>query len=106
MLIVSDSAGRAQQVIAKEDKAIRDARSNQFIASRPIHDLSRRLRRRPSGISARKQTPAEERAFQRAITVHAAAAKTGGFAGGVEAPDDLAIAPKHARVQIGLETAQ
>src|SRR3954452_21489748 len=56
--------------------------------------LSRhRLRRRASRIPARKQAAAEKRAFQRAVAVHAAAAETGGFAGGVEAGDDLAIMP-------------
>src|SRR5438128_6793444 len=102
--MVSDSAGRAQHTIANAI-AIRDARSNQFIASRPIHDLSHRLRRRPSGISARKQTPAEKRAFQRAIAVHAAAAEAGGFAGRIESLNDLSVIAEHARGEIGFETA-
>src|SRR4051795_2962544 len=68
--------------------------------------LRHRPGRRAPGISSRKQAAAEKRAFQRAVAVHAAAAETGGFAGGVEAGDDLAILAEHARVEVGLETAQ
>src|SRR5258708_1392573 len=67
---------------------------------------SHRLRRRPSRIPPRKQAAAEKSAFQRAIAGHAAAAETGGFAGGVEAGHDLAIAAEHPRVEVGLESAQ
>jgi len=35
--------------------------------------------------------------------VHAAAAKTGGFAGGVQPLDDLAVIAEHAGVEVGLE---
>src|SRR5438270_441187 len=56
----------------------------------------------PSG----KQAAAEKRAFQRAVTVHAAAAKASGFADGIEPGHDLAIAAEHARLQVGLKTAQ
>src|SRR5437763_1863240 len=65
-----------------------------------------RLRRRASRIPARKQAAAEKRAFQRAVAVHAAAAETGGFAGGVEAGDDLAVVAEHAGVEVGLEAAE
>jgi hypothetical protein len=44
----------------------------------------RSFRRRAPGIPAREQAAAEERALQRAIAVHAAAAEAGGFAGRVE----------------------
>src|SRR5665213_3671023 len=65
-----------------------------------------RLRRRAAGIAAREQATAEERAFQRAVAMHAAAAETGCFAGGVEPRHDLAVLAEHAGVEIGLETAQ
>ena len=55
---------------------------------------------------AREQAAAEERAFQRTVAVHAAAAEAGGFAGRVESPDDLAVIAEHAGVEIGLEAAQ
>src|SRR5450756_1723076 len=60
--------------------------------------LSHRFRRRPSCIPSREQAAAEKRAFQRAIAVHAAAPKTGGFAGGVEPRHDLPFAAEHAGV--------
>src|SRR5437868_7405928 len=65
-----------------------------------------RLRRRAAGISAGKQAAAEKSAFQRTVAVHAAAAKTGRFAGGVKPRHDLAVAAEHARVEVGLESAQ
>src|ERR1043166_5525811 len=75
--------------------------------SSPYHGCSRhRLRRRAPRAASRKQAATEKRAFQRAVAVHAAAAETGGFAGGVKAGDDLAVLAEHARVEIGLESAQ
>src|SRR5438477_4436773 len=65
-----------------------------------------RLRRRPSRISPREQAAAQERAFQRTVAVQAAAAEAGGFACGIKSADDLAVAAEHARVQVGLKTAQ
>src|ERR1043166_2626611 len=75
--------------------------------SSPYHGCSRhRLRRRAPRAASRKQAATEKRAFQRAVAVHAAAAETGGFAGGVKAGDDLALLAEYARIEVGLETAQ
>src|SRR5947208_15476578 len=65
-----------------------------------------RLRRRAAGIAAGKQAAAEKSAFQRTVAVHAAAAKTGRFAGGVKPRHDLAVAAEQALVEVGLESAQ
>src|SRR3984957_2288138 len=65
-----------------------------------------RLRRGAPGVAAREQATAEKSPFQRAITVHAAAAKAGGFTGGVKPRLDLAVVAEHARLQIGLEATQ
>src|SRR5579863_10406460 len=65
-----------------------------------------RLRRRAPGIAAREQAAAEERAFQRAIAVHAAAAEAGRLARGIEPRHDLAVLAEDARIEIGLETAE
>src|SRR5690242_14491815 len=65
-----------------------------------------RLRRRASRIPSRKQAAAQKRSLQRTVAVHAATAKTGGFACRIESPDDLAVLAEHARIQIGLEATQ
>src|SRR3984957_16651293 len=65
-----------------------------------------RLRRGAPGVAAREQATAEKSPFQRAITVHAAAAKAGGFTGGGKSRHDLAVAAEQARFEIGLEAAQ
>ena len=65
-----------------------------------------RLRRGAACIAAGEQAAAEKRAFQRTIAVHAAAAETGRFAGGVEPRHDVAVAAEHAGVEVGLEAAQ
>src|SRR5216684_6240011 len=72
----------------------------------PRRYLSRRLRRGAAGIAAGEQAAAEKSTFQRTVAVHAAAAETGGFAGGVKPGHDLAVAAEHAGVEVGLETAQ
>src|ERR1700730_5657657 len=92
--MVSDSAGDADAITTNS------IRIRQLIAS------PHRLGRRPPGIAAREQTPAQKRSLQRAIAVHAAAAESGGFAGRVEPPDDLAVASESARIEVGLETAK
>src|SRR5437763_9541428 len=72
----------------------------------PPHDLSHRLRRGAARVAAREQTAAEERAFQRAIAMHAAAAEARGFADRIEPGDDPAVLAEHPRVEIGLKAAQ
>src|ERR1700726_1222836 len=67
---------------------------------------SHRLRRRAPGIPPREQAAAEKRAFQRAVAMHAAAAETGGFTGGVKPRHDLAFVPEHARIEVSFKTAQ
>jgi len=61
---------------------------------------------RAAGLAAGEDAAAEERAFERAVAMHAAAAKTAGFADGVEPPDDLAILAEYAGIEIGLKTAE
>src|SRR3954447_4860848 len=64
------------------------------------------LSRRAPGVAPGKQATTEKGAFQRTVAVHAAAAKAGGFAGGVQSGHDLPIAAEYARVQVGLKAAQ
>src|SRR3984885_232324 len=74
----------------------------------PLWDsyLQDSLGRRAARVAAREQATAKKCPFQRAIAVHAAAAETGGFAGRIEPAHDLAVLAEHARIEIGLKTAQ
>src|ERR1700732_2959879 len=67
---------------------------------------SARLRRRAPRAAAREQAAAEKSPLQRAVTVHAAAAKAGRFADGVKPRHDLAVPAEYAGIKIGLETAE
>src|SRR5262249_28919722 len=60
----------------------------------------------PAGDAARKQTTAEKCALEGAITVHAAAAETGDFAGGVYVFQRFAVGLQYARGKIGFNAAQ
>src|SRR5258708_10674827 len=62
--------------------------------------------RRPPRSTLFPYTTLFRSALQRAIAVHAATAKTGGFAGGVKPRHDPAVAAEHAGVEVGFEAAQ
>jgi hypothetical protein len=53
-----------------------------------------------------EQAAAEERALQRPVSVHAAAAEAGDLARGIEAGKGLARCLEHARGQVRLQTAE
>src|SRR5262249_9311161 len=75
-------------------------------AAKVARRLTHRLRRSPPGGAAREQAPAKERALQRAIAMHAAAAEARGFAGRIESWNDLSARSEHAPQQISLQSTQ
>src|SRR5258708_24514463 len=77
-----------------------------FFTSEISAFLSHGLRRGAPGIAAGEQAAAEKRAFQRAVAVHAAAAKAACFAGGIKTRHGLAVPAEHTRAEIGLAAAQ
>src|SRR5262245_32783221 len=54
-----------------------------------------------AGGPPREDATAEERALQGAVTVHAAAAETGGLTGGVQPVEHHAARPQHPGIQVG-----
>src|ERR1700754_1547763 len=100
-IVINFLPGEWRLLLAQSEAARHCANS-----SGGLMESSDRLRRRAPRVASRKQTPAEERPFQGAIAVHAAAAETGGFARRIEALDDFAVGAEHARVEIGLKAAQ
>ena len=64
------------------------------------------LRQFPPGGAAGEQAAAEERALERAVAVHPAAAEAGHLAGRVQAGQRLAVGAQHARGEVGLQAAE
>ena len=75
-------------------------------AREPVHDYPTAFAAARPALRPENRHPPRNVPFQRAVAVHAAAAKTGGFADGVEPRDDLAILAEHAGIEIGLKTAE
>ena len=97
----SASPGRSSTIPAAASCPRRCARSS--ISSRhrlarfSVLQLRHRLRRRPPRDPPRENAAAEERAFERAVAVHAAAAEARDLAGRIEAGQRRAVALQHAR---------
>ena len=62
--------------------------------------------RRRLSAAAREDAAAEEAPFERSISVHAAAAEAGRFAGCIQTREDLASAGKDPAREVGFESAQ
>ena len=86
--------------------ALDGAAGKRFRASAPPGRQATALAAAAAGITAGKQAAAQEGAFQRPVAMHAAAAKAGGLAGGVQSRHDVAVAAEHPGVEVGLEAAQ
>src|SRR5438067_2331209 len=61
---------------------------------------------RPRGDSCREHATTEERAFKRALAVHAAATEAGRLAHCIEVFDGLTVWPQDLRVEVRLDPAQ
>ena len=68
--------------------------------------LAQRGGQRAAGGAPAEDAAAEERALQRAVAVHAAAAEAGDLAGGVQAGQRLAGVGQDAALQVGLQAAE
>lgn len=58
------------------------------------------------GLASREETPTEERALERPVTVHTAAPESARLAGGIQAGDRFAVGSESAAVEIGVDPAE
>src|SRR3954453_21378876 len=75
-------------------------------SSSPGEPRSDEVGERPAGDASGEEAPAEERALERPVAVHAPAAEARRLARGVEAAERLAALGEHTAPQIAFETAE